>query len=135
MSTLPSLDVEKEVLPHFPALKQYPDFCFADNAGGSQILQTSIDLISDYLLKSNVQLGGGYPRSVEAGERAASAAKATRILTNVEGEDKQVVFGSSTTQLATNLAHACESQGVSGTGGIFELGDEIVVTAADHEGE
>jgi len=133
MSPLPPLDPETEVRPHFPALAKYPEFVFADNAGGSQILQSSLDLISDYLVTSNVQLGGGYPHSADAGERVEGARRATAILTNVEGGDGQVVLGSSTTQLATNLAQAC---GIKGKlEGLFELGDEIVVTAADHEGQ
>jgi selenocysteine lyase/cysteine desulfurase len=133
MSSLSPLDPSTEVRPHFPALAKYPDFTFADNAGGSQILQSSLDLISDYLITSNVQLGGGYPHSADAGKRVEEAKRATEILTNVQGGDAQVVLGSSTTQLATNLAQAC---GIKGKlEGLFVLGDEIVVTAADHEGQ
>ncbi|KAG9377759.1 aminotransferase class-V [Pyrenophora tritici-repentis] len=43
---------------HFPALQQ--DQVFFDNAGGSQTLASVIDSISQYLSKTNVQLGASY---------------------------------------------------------------------------
>ncbi len=43
---------------HFPALKQSQ--VFFDNAGGSQTLGTVIESISNYLSKTNVQLGASY---------------------------------------------------------------------------
>lgn len=124
------LDVQQEVLPHFPALKQ--DFIFADNAGGSQILQSSIDAITQYLLKSNVQLGGGYAHSLEAGALVDTGKEAAAALTNVEGGAAQIVLGSSTTQLAVNLSHACAATGKGH--GLFEVNDEIILCTADHEG-
>jgi selenocysteine lyase/cysteine desulfurase len=42
----------------FPALKQ--DQVFLDNAGGSQTLGDVIDSITQYLSKTNVQLGASY---------------------------------------------------------------------------
>jgi len=42
---------------------------------------------------------------------------------------KDIVFGSSTTALVTNLAYSLEN------GGWLQEGDEIIVTDADHEGE
>ena len=134
MSSLPPLDVAGEIRPHFPALTKFPSFCFADNAGGSQILDSSLKDITNYLVDSNVQLGGGYSFSQKAAGDVEAAKRATAVLTNVEGGVDQVVFGSSTTQLISNLAHACGVKGKS-DGAIFELSDEIIVTGADHEGE
>ena len=134
MSSLPPLDVSGEIRPRFPALARFPSFCFADNAGGSQILDSSLKDITDYLVESNVQLGGGYSFSKQAAANVEAAKRATAVLTNVEGGIDQVVFGSSTTQLISNLAHACGVKGKS-DGAIFELCDEIIVTGADHEGK
>ncbi|KAI5453683.1 hypothetical protein NCC49_005503 [Naganishia albida] len=125
-----SLDVIQQVRPHFPALASN-DFIFADNAGGSQILQSSIDAISRYLVTSNVQLGGGYPHSREAAEQVERGKKAAAVLTNVQGGTEQIVMGSSTTQLATNLGYACALAGK--TKGLFEANDEIIISAAEHE--
>ncbi|KAJ9091708.1 hypothetical protein QFC19_009000, partial [Naganishia cerealis] len=125
-----SLDIQKEVRPHFPALAN-SDFIFADNAGGSQILQSSIDAITQYFLKSNVQLGGGYTHSLKAAALVDTGREAAAALTNVEGGADQIVLGSSTTQLAVNVSHACQ---VTGKGhGLFDVNDEIILTAADHE--
>ncbi len=130
MSTpLPPLSVENEVIPNFPTLGAH-DYVFADNAGGSAVLASSIAAITAYLIHSNVQLGGSYPYSVKAGEQVAKGPKATAELVNVEGGYKQIVLGSSTTQLASNLGYAATLGE-----GLFEKGDEIIVTAADHEGE
>ena len=73
----PPLDLATEVHPHFPALKAHPDFTFADNAGGSQILTSVVDAVSSYLIKSNVQGGGGYELSVKAMDKVAEGAEAT----------------------------------------------------------
>jgi hypothetical protein len=125
------LDVAREVRPHFPAVTD--DFIFGDNAGGSQILKESVDAISNYLLTSNVQMGGRYTHSVEAAKRVEKGKEAAAVLTNVEGGAGQIVIGSSTTQLASNLGHACALAGKSH--GLFEQNDEIIISAADHEGK
>jgi selenocysteine lyase/cysteine desulfurase len=128
------LSPSTDVIPNFPTLVGHPDYIFADNAGGSAVLSDCISTVSSYLINTNVQLGGGYAFSVKAGEQVQRAVDATAKLVNVDGGAEQVVFGSSTTQLATNLGYACQLEGLR-TGGLFEEGDEIIVTAADHEGE
>jgi selenocysteine lyase/cysteine desulfurase len=139
MSPYPPLDLATEVIPNFPGLTpgDGKPFIFADNAGGSQILQQSVDAITSYLVHSNVQMGGGYKLSMEAGKLMCEAKKATATLVNCPAGNRQaedgVVFASSTTQAATNLAYACELAGAEGI--LFQPGDEIILTTADHEGE
>lgn len=48
------------VRANFPTLVENPEYIFADNAGGSQCLKSVVDNISDYLIRSNVQLGKGH---------------------------------------------------------------------------
>ena len=55
--SVPTLDIER-VRSQFPALSS--GFVYADNAGGSQVLKSSIDLLTDYLSNTNVQLGADY---------------------------------------------------------------------------
>ncbi|KAL7410481.1 pyridoxal phosphate-dependent transferase, partial [Mrakia frigida] len=121
----PPLDLPTEVFPNFPALSS-SSFVFGDNAGGSQILGACVDALTDFLLCSNVQLGGAYPLSLKAAGNVSEGAKATATLMNASSE-KDIVFGSSTTALITNLAYSLE------TGDWLNEGDEIVVTDADHE--
>jgi cysteine desulfurase family protein (TIGR01976 family) len=109
------------VRAQFPALAASVYF---DNAGGSQTLRAVAERISDYLLHSNVQLGASYAVSQTAGARVAAAVRATAGYLGAASE-REVVIGPSTTQLLHNLALAMASQ--------FRPGDEVVVTAADHE--
>jgi cysteine desulfurase family protein (TIGR01976 family) len=100
------------------------DFVFMDNAGGSQCLGAVADAVRDYLLDCNVQLGATYPVSVEASRRVLSGRRAIARLVGA-ADDRQVVLGSSTTQLLANTAQALSAD--------LRPGDEIVVTNADHE--
>ncbi|KAJ7774422.1 pyridoxal phosphate-dependent transferase [Mycena olivaceomarginata] len=115
-----TLDVEY-VRAQFPALKS--GFIFADNAGGSQITQSSIDLITSYLTTTNVQLGADYSVSATATQRVYGAAEDARVLFGAASKD-EVVFGPSSTANLENLARGLE--------GSIEKGDEFVITG-EHE--
>ncbi|KAI1653615.1 PLP-dependent transferase [Daldinia decipiens] len=103
----------------FPALKE--DQVFLDNAGGSQTLGAVIEAISDYLVKSNVQFGGGYKTSKASSSRYDDGVTAGAKFLNAEKDE--IAFGSSTTQLLRNLSFTLP----------FHPGDEIVVSSIDHE--
>jgi cysteine desulfurase family protein (TIGR01976 family) len=96
---------------------------FLDNAGGSQTLARVADRVRDYLLSTNVQLGASYRVSELAGERVAEAQAATARYVGA-ADPREIVIGSSTTQLLHNLALAMA--------GRLTPGDEVVVTSADH---
>ncbi|KAF7343885.1 Aminotran-5 domain-containing protein [Mycena venus] len=115
-----TLDVEY-ARSQFPALKS--GFIFADNAGGSQITQTSIDLIVDYLTNTNVQLGADYSVSVSSTQRVMGAAEEARKLFGAEDKD-EIVFGPSSTANLENLARGLE--------GDIKEGDEFIITG-EHE--
>lgn len=108
----------------FPALSGPTPFLFADNAGGSQCLASVAAAITDYLLRTNVQLGADYAVSVTSTKLVSAGAEAARVLFNAESVD-EVFFGSSSTQCAANLARAIEDD--------FHDGDEIIITP-EHEG-
>ena len=104
----------------FPAL-QKTDQVYFDNAGGSQVLDTVIESIRDYLTDHNVQLGASYAvgqKSTACYMRAFDDAAAF-----VNANADEVAFGSSTTQLLRNLSYTLK----------FKPGDEIVISAIDHE--
>ncbi|OTB02107.1 hypothetical protein M426DRAFT_205555 [Hypoxylon sp. CI-4A] len=103
----------------FPALKG--DQVFLDNAGGSQVLGTVVEAISDYLVNSNVQFGGGYKTSQASSIRYDGGVAAGARFLNAQRDE--VAYGPSTTQLLRNLSFTFE----------FQEGDEIVVSAVDHE--
>ncbi|PVI05446.1 PLP-dependent transferase [Periconia macrospinosa] len=103
----------------FPALKQ--DQVFLDNAGGSQTLGDVIDSITQYLLKTNVQLGATYSTAQQSTNKYGDGYQAAAKYINA-GRD-EIVIGSSTTQLFTNLSSALK----------FQEGDEIVLSKMEHE--
>lgn len=105
----------------FPALAG--DWVLLDNAGGSQTLRGVADRVRDYLLSTNVQLGATYDVSRRAGERVQEGVRAAAAL--VGADPDEIVLGSSSTQLTSNLARAMEP--------LLQPGDEVVVTNADHE--
>ncbi|KAI0890629.1 PLP-dependent transferase [Annulohypoxylon maeteangense] len=103
----------------FPAFKE--DQVFLDNAGGSQILGSVVESISDYLIKSNVQFGGGYKVSKASSSRYDDGITAGAKFLNAQKDE--IAYGSSATQLLRNLSFTFP----------FQEGDEIVLSAIDHE--
>ncbi|KAF6814567.1 aminotransferase class-V [Colletotrichum sojae] len=103
----------------FPALAQGQ--VFFDNAGGSQTLGTVIDSIRDYLSQSNVQLGASY----RVGQRSTALYNEgyEAGAKYINASPDEIVFGASTTQLFRNLSHTLT----------FDKGDEVVISAVDHE--
>jgi cysteine desulfurase family protein (TIGR01976 family) len=105
----------------FPALES--GAAYLDGPGGSQTPQEVLDAVDDCLRTSNANLGGAFPTSaatVDLMERGrAAAAEFTG------GEPQGIAFGANMTTLNFLLGHA-----VART---LEPGDEIVVTALDHD--
>jgi selenocysteine lyase/cysteine desulfurase len=116
------LDAEA-ISKQFPALQKFQGFTFGDNAGGSQIVQASIDRINDYLINTNVQMGSDY--LIASTQRCTTDAQESAAeLFNAASPD-EIVFGASSTQNLDNLARAVEDD--------FKEGDELIVTG-EHEG-
>ncbi len=106
----------------FPALKK--DFIFMDNAGGSQVLESVINNIQDYLINNNVQLGASYEVSKTAGKKLEFATHQLSKLINAE-RPEEVIVGPSSTMLLRILS-ICLSRR-------WQPGDEVIVTNSDHE--
>ncbi|KAI0343660.1 PLP-dependent transferase [Trametopsis cervina] len=106
----------------FPALRN-SDYIYADNAGGSQCLGAVVDKISDYLLRTNVQLGADYSVSVDSTTRVAEGVEAVKELFNAQSTN-EIVMGSSSTMLVENLARAIEPN---------VLDDEEIIVTGEHE--
>jgi len=120
MSAAPALDVTS-ARAAFPALSD--SYIYADNAGGSQCLGAVASRLTDYLLRTNVQLGADYSVSVTSTNRVAEGMEAARQMVNARSVD-EVAFGYSSSLAAENLARALE-------GDVLE-GEEIIVTG-EHE--
>jgi cysteine desulfurase family protein (TIGR01976 family) len=96
---------------------------YFDGPGGSQVPQRVIDAIDDVLRDSNANLGGGFATSRRADDVMERGRAAAADFTGAEPEG--IAFGANMTTLNFQLAHA-----VART---LDPGDEIVVTALDHD--
>lgn len=103
----------------FPALQQ--DQVFLDNAGGSQVLGDVVDSITQYLSKTNVQLGASYHTGSISNTKYEEGYQAAAKYINA-GRD-EIVLGASTTQLFMNLSAALK----------IPPGSEIILSKLEHE--
>jgi cysteine desulfurase family protein (TIGR01976 family) len=109
------------VRSRFPALAS--EAAYFDGPGGSQVPQSVIDAVAGYLRDSNANLGGAFPSSRASDDLMERARAAAADFTG--GEPEGIAFGANMTTLNFQLAHA-----VART---LSPGDEIVVTALDHD--
>ena len=106
----------------FPGLKS--GFIFMDNAGGSQILGSAVEEISEYLINSNVQLGATYKISALAGDKLNKVTQQIAGFINAR-DPKEVVIGPTSTMQLRILSLCISRQ--------WKEGDEVIVTNTDHE--
>ncbi len=110
------------VRARFPALAD--GVAYFDNAGGSLVLASVAERVAEYLLTSSVQTGATYAASELAAARLLEArTKIARLINAARPEE--IVLNASTTINLRFLATAMASR--------LAPGDEIVVTAFDHE--
>ncbi len=107
----------------FPGLNNATD-TLLDNAGGSQIAQSAISGITDFLTQCNVQLGADYKTSQTAAERIARAQADIAIWFNAS-RTEEIVIGASSTWLTRMLSLQLAKT--------WQPGDELIITDVDHE--
>ncbi len=124
---MPALDLELGwVRAQFPALKQKMDgqsVVFLDGPGGTQVPQSVIDAISDYLTSSNANLHGAFATSARTDALVAKAREATADFLGCRPDE--IVFGANMTTLTFAISRAI--------GRDLQPGDEILVTMLDHD--
>ena len=111
----------------FPALSRTHagrPLAFLDGPAGSQVPRTVIEAIAAYYRTSNANSGGRFPTSRETDEMLARARSAVATLLGASS-GSTISFGASMTTLTFALSHAL--------GRTWTPGDEVVVTALDHE--
>ena len=119
--TVDKLDVAG-VRERFSALQQ--DFTFYDAPGGSQVPDEVADAVARTLREASANLGAVYETSRRVGEILQHAeANAARFLGCGSHE---VIFGANMTSLDFTLSRTAGRE--------FAAGDEILVSALDHDG-
>jgi cysteine desulfurase family protein (TIGR01976 family) len=112
----------EEVRARFGALEQ--PLAFFDGPGGTQVPDSVIDAISDYLRDSNANTGGPFEtsRATDALVTRARSAAADFLRATVD----EVAFGANMTTLNFALTRAAARE--------WRAGDEVVCTRLDHDG-
>lgn len=109
----------------FPALAQRVDetpAVFLDAPGGTQVPQSVINAISDYLATSNANVHGPFLTSRRTDEVIEGAHAAAADLLGCDADE--VVFGPNMTTLTFGVSRAIGRE--------FREGDEVITTLLDH---
>jgi cysteine desulfurase family protein (TIGR01976 family) len=97
---------------------------YFDNPGGTQVPHACIDAITQYLSSANANTGGAFLTSQRTDAVLAEAHAAMADFLNA-GDPREIVFGANMTTLTFAVSRAI--------GRTLQPGDEIVVTALDHD--
>lgn len=125
------MDVSVDLSPlraHFPALQQADaagrPYLYLDGPGGTQVPQSVIEAMADYLAHHNANLHGFFATSRRTDEIVDAARRAAADFLNAPSPE-EIVFGPNMTTLTFHLSRALERE--------LRPGDEVVVTRLDHD--
>jgi cysteine desulfurase family protein (TIGR01976 family) len=110
------------VRARFTALQR--ELAFFDGPGGTQVPDSVIEAVGDYLREANANLGGPFETSRRSDERVARAHETAAAFLNAAADE--VAFGQNMTTLNFALSRAAARE--------WREGDEIVCTQLDHDG-
>ncbi len=113
------------VRARFPALKRTHDgvpVAYLDGPGGSQVVDSAIAAMTDYMAGGVANLHGAFATSEETDQLVLNARAATAALLGARSDE--VAFGQNMTSLTFSIASAL--------GQTWQPGDNIVVTELDH---
>jgi cysteine desulfurase family protein (TIGR01976 family) len=126
MRTQVALDIDA-IRGEFPALALEQDgqpVVYLDGPGGTQVSRRVIDAITDYYRTANANEGGAFATSMRSDEVVAAARGAVADFYGAESP-AEIKFGYNMTTLTFHISRSIAAS--------FAPGDEILVTALDHE--
>lgn len=106
----------------FPGLKR--PAIFFDNPAGTQISQTALDRMNEYLVNTNANHDGVFATSRESDVAVERARQATAAFLNA-ARPEEIVFGANMTSLTLHLSRSIAQR--------LSPGDRLVVTRLDHD--
>jgi cysteine desulfurase family protein (TIGR01976 family) len=122
---IPDLSVVRD---QFPALQQTDEqgrpFVYFDGPGGTQVPQSVIDAMADYLTRANANTHGAFATSQRSDQIITETRQAVADFLNAPTPD-EVAFGPNMTTLTFAVSRAIARD--------LKAGDEIVVTRLDHD--
>ncbi|HEX6540192.1 MAG TPA: cysteine desulfurase-like protein [Ktedonobacterales bacterium] len=116
-----------QIRQHFPSLALEQNgqaVVYFDNPGGTQVARECITGITDYLTTANANTHGAFLTSARTDAMVAEAHAAMADFLHA-ADPREVVFGPNMTTLTFAMSRAI--------GRTLQPGDEIVVTALDHD--
>ena len=116
-----------KIRTRFPSLTIKDDGAnriYLDNPGGTQICQSSLDQIQNYLLRNNANSGGTFRTSLETDAVLLKTRVAMSEFLNAATE-KEIVFGQNMTSLTFAISHSLTQW--------VKPEHEIIVTRLDHD--
>jgi cysteine desulfurase family protein (TIGR01976 family) len=116
-----------EIRQHFPALaleQNGQPVVYLDNPGGTQVARECIAAIAEYLTTANANTHGAFLTSVRTDAMLAETRAAMADFLHA-ADSREIVFGPNMTTLTFAMSRAI--------GRTLQPGDEIVVTALDHD--
>jgi selenocysteine lyase/cysteine desulfurase len=99
-------------------------FVYFDGPGGTQVPQSVIDAMADYLTRANANVHGAFVTSQRSDQVIAEAHQAMADFLNAPSPE-EIVFGPNMTTLTFTISRAIGRE--------LHPGDEIVVTRLDHD--
>ena len=115
------LDIQK-IRSKFPGLKR--PVVFFDNPAGTQIAQSSLERINQYLVETNANHGGVFATSRESDAVVDDARLAAAEFLGAS-RPEEIIFGPNMTTLTLHLSRSI--------GAALSRGDTVVVTRMDHD--
>ncbi len=123
--TLPALARARAQFPALARRSQGVTPVFFDNPGGTQVPQSVIDAMTDYLVHTNANTHGAFRTSRLSDALLDEAHRAAADLVGA-ASPSEVVFGHNMTTLTFHISRSLAHE--------IQPGDEIVVTHLDHDG-
>ena len=116
------LTTVESVRARFSALQQ--PLAFFDGPGGTQVPDTVIEAVAEYLRESNANVGGAFATSRRSDALVTTAHAVAADFLNATVDE--VAFGANMTTLNFALSRAASRE--------WRAGDEVVCTRLDHDG-
>jgi cysteine desulfurase family protein (TIGR01976 family) len=106
----------------FPGLER--DAIFLDNPAGTQVAQSTLDRMDEYLVQTNANHGGAFATSKESDKVVDTARQAVADFLHAS-RPEEIVFGPNMTTLTLQISRSIARR--------LDPGDTIVVTRLDHD--
>ena len=97
---------------------------YLDNPGGTQICNSSIKYMKDYLIHNNANRGGSFVTSINTENILLEARQAMSDFINANSKD-EIIFGANMTSLTFAIARSLTNW--------IKAGDEIILSRLDHD--